>query len=143
MLHSRHYQPAGRVQAAAARRVIDVARRARGAGQPGADCRAGEGGVSASLLPKCLGDRLPQRDLIGGVEHAELADDQALFDRGEHWLMAEGLSRPASCHSLTQTDPNAGAGRSWLVTAITTTSYLAVLQAMLLTTTAGRRFDAL
>jgi hypothetical protein len=42
-------------------------------------------------------------------------------------LIAEGLSSPAACQWLIQTSPTAGAGRSWLVTAITTTSGRALL----------------
>jgi hypothetical protein len=78
-------------------------------------------------LPDRLGERLPEHGFIRGKQASKLATNQALFDRGEHGLTADGLTSPAVCHWLIQTSPKATERRSWLVTAITTTSGRTVL----------------
>jgi hypothetical protein len=69
-----------------------------------------------------------------GLDDAELADEQPLFDRGKHWFDGRGFEEsgllPLADPDLTQrrrgTKPNAGEARSWLVIAITTTSGRAI-----------------
>ena len=78
-------------------------------------------------LAEYLLDGLPEGRSISGGEGAELADDESPFKGGEDGLNTEGLRRPAACHWPTCTSPRVWLGRSWLVTAITTTSGLEVL----------------
>jgi hypothetical protein len=58
-------------------------------------------------------------------------------------LIADGFNKPADCYWSSQTSPNAVVGRSWLVTAIKTTSGFAALYESALTITPGRLFKAL
>ena len=78
-------------------------------------------------LSEGLADRFPERSLIGRAQLAELTDNEGTFKGGEDRLYS---GRPYEAGSLPSIDPdlaNSKAGRSWLVTAITTTSGFVLL----------------
>jgi hypothetical protein len=95
----------------------------------------------AQELSEHLSDGLSKRCLVGGVEDAELADDEGLFQSGEDRLDSGRFEQAGGLPLLDRHLSDCENDGSRDVIGITTTSGLAVLYIRLLTMTAGRFFE--